>query len=115
MTGVGATVFELNLLREFSEDSNAAAAAAACALSREYGCRRRGVPPPAGPLFLAEDADGFDACGAVSRQNGGEYADRQEEQGDGSEGERVGGADAENEGDDDAAKREGVGDAAPAT
>jgi len=70
----------------------------AAQVSRDAYRGRKGARAQAGPLFLAEDADGFDACGAVGRENRGENADRQQEKGDSSEGERVGGADAENEG-----------------
>src|SRR5229473_7703037 len=55
-------------------------------------------------LFLAEDADGLDASGAVGWKNGGEKADGHEKKSHGHEGERVGGADAEDERGDDAAQ-----------
>jgi hypothetical protein len=48
-------------------------------------------------LFVAEDADGLDASGAVGGEDSGEEADGDEKKSHGREGERVGGADAEDE------------------
>src|SRR5260370_6857129 len=62
-------------------------------------------------LFLAEDADGLDASGAVGGKNSGKETYRDEKKGHGREGERVGGADAEDEGGDDATERERSGEA----
>src|SRR5438046_5478354 len=70
--------------------------------------------PPTADKWLslfAEDADGLDTRSATGGDNSGEDADKQKQKSDGGKGQRIRGADAENERRDDAAERQCGGEA----
>src|SRR5258707_14881715 len=61
--------------------------------------------------LFAEDSNRLDVRGAIGRNDGGEDADDQEKKSDRGKSERVGGADAINQGPNDAAERQSGGEA----